>query len=102
MDRSVVAEEARRGSLKLMNAQSPEPVPEIVRWLSTHAGFPSRRLDAKAVVQLCVAQLAADEEREEQARFLIERKDVGQQAALRAHGLRRAQVHFKCDNSAKV
>ena len=35
-------------------------------------------------------------------RYLIQRRDPAQTSALRAHGLRRAQVHFKCDNSAKV
>lgn len=74
----------------------------LLRWLASHAGFPTRRLAPRALVQLCVAQLAAEEELKAQGRFGIERKDVAQQAALRAHAQRRSQVHFKCDNSAKV
>lgn len=85
-----------------MTAKPPATPPEIVRWLAAHAGFPSRQLERRAVVQLCVAQLAVEEERAAQDRFLIERKDVAQQSALRAHAQRRSAVHFKCDNSAKV
>jgi hypothetical protein len=51
---------------------------------------------------LCVAALAAADEAREAQRYLIQRRDPAQTSALRAHGLRRAQVHFKCDNSAKV
>jgi hypothetical protein len=49
-----------------------------------------------------VASLAAVEEAQAQQRYLLQRRDPAQTSALRAHGLRRAQVHFKCDNSAKV
>ncbi len=73
-----------------------------VRWLATNAGFPARRLPAKAEAMLCVAALAAAEEAGARQRFLIESRDPAQTSALRQHGLRRAQVHFKCDNSAKV
>ena len=75
---------------------------EVLDWLGRHAGFPSRRLPARAESALCVAALAAAEEAREQQRFLIQRQDPAQAAALRVHSLRRSQVHFKCDNSAKV
>lgn len=84
-----------------MNAETGT-LHELTAWLARHAGFPARRLPAKAETALCVAALAAVEEREAAARFLIQRRDPAQTAALRAHGLRRSQVHFKCDNSAKV
>ena len=74
----------------------------VLHWLGRHAGFPARRLPAKAETALLVAALAAAEEEREQQRFLIQRRDPAQTSALRAHGLRRSQVHFKCDNSAKV
>ena len=74
----------------------------VLRWLGRHAGFPARRLPAKAETVLCVAALAAAEEAAEQQRFLIQRRDPAQTSALRQHGLRRSRVHFKCDNSAKV
>jgi hypothetical protein len=51
---------------------------------------------------LCFAAAAAAEEAEEQRRFLIKPRDPAQTSALRTHALRRSQVHFKCDNSAKV
>ncbi len=85
-----------------MNSTLEPPMPKIVRWLGAHAGFPARRLPAKAETLICVATLAANVEAEEQQRFALQRRDPAQTSALRAHGLRRSQVHFKCDNSAKV
>jgi hypothetical protein len=79
-----------------------ETLPVVLHWLATHASFPTRRLPAPAEAMLCVAFLAAAEEEEERQRFLIQSRDPAQTAALRTHGLRRSQVHFKCDNSAKV
>jgi len=73
-----------------------------VVWLARHAGFPGVRLPAKAEAMLSVAALPAAEEAQAQQRYLIQRRDPAQTSALRQHGLRRAQVHFKCDNSAKV
>lgn len=86
-----------------MNPQEPSSaLPEVLGWLQLHAGFPRCRLPAAAERALCVAALAAEEEAREAQRYLIQRRDPAQTAALRTHGLRRAQVHFKCDNSAKV
>lgn len=85
-----------------MNTVLPDPLQETLRWLARHAGFPAARLPAKAESLICVAALASAEEAREAQRFLIQRRDPAQTSALRAHGLRRAQVHFKCDNSAKV
>lgn len=76
---------------------------DIVQWMSAQAGFPARRLPAHAETLLCLSALAAAEEAEEaRQRFALQRRDPAQTSALRAHGLRRAQVHYKCDNSAKV
>jgi hypothetical protein len=85
-----------------MSTSAPDPLRDTVTWLARHAGFPRARLPAKAESLVCVAALAAHEEAETQQRFLIQRRDPAQTSALRAHGLRRSQVHFKCDNSAKV
>lgn len=79
-----------------------ESAGKVVGWLMRHAGFPARRLAASAERLVCVAALASQEEAEEQKRFALQRRDPAQTSALRAHGLRRSQVHFKCDNSAKV
>ena len=85
-----------------MNPDTKDPFQRTLRWLSRHAGFPGARLPAKAEALVCVAELASAEEAREQQRFLIERRNPAQTSALRAHGLRRTQVHYKCDNSAKV
>jgi hypothetical protein len=60
------------------------------------------RLPAEAEAMRSVAALAAAEEAQAQQRYLIQRRDPAQTSALRHHVLRRSQVHFKCDNSAKV
>ncbi|MGH7959555.1 MAG: hypothetical protein ACREH8_21455, partial [Opitutaceae bacterium] len=84
-----------------MNTALNDPLTETLLWLRQHAGFPVARLPAKAETLVCVAALASAEEAKERQRFLIQSRDPAQASALRAHGLRRAQVHFKCDNSAK-
>jgi hypothetical protein len=86
-----------------MTSSDADPFRETVLWLGRYAGFPSLRLPEKAETLIVVAALAAAEEEEEnRQRFLIKPRDPAQTSALRAHGLRRSQVHFKCDNSAKV
>ncbi|MDB6126372.1 MAG: hypothetical protein JWM35_268 [Verrucomicrobia bacterium] len=83
-----------------MNA--PNPLLDTVRWLSANARFPASRLAPRSEVLLCIAALAAADEAEQRQRYLIQSRDPAQTSAQRTHGLRRAQVHFKCDNSAKV
>ena len=78
------------------------PLAETVRWLAAHTAFPASRLESRAELLLCAAALAAAEEAGQQQRHHLERRVGAETSALRAHGLRRAQVHFKCDNSAKV
>lgn len=85
-----------------MKASETNPMNETVRWLAQHAAFPRRRLPAQAETLVCLSVLAAAEEAQEQQRYALQRRDPAQTAALRAQGLRRSQVHFKCDNSAKV
>ena len=80
---------------------SANPLHETVRWLAAHARFPASRLEPHAETLLCVAVLAAREEAASN-RHHIERRVGAQTSALRSHVLRRTQVHFKCDNSAKV
>ena len=83
-----------------MNA--PNPLRDTVLWLSAHTRFPASRLAPRAETLLCLAALAAADETEGQRRFLIKSRDPAQTSAQRTHAIRRAQVHFKCDNSAKV
>lgn len=85
-----------------MNAPVTDPFRSTVGWLAVYTRFPASRLEPRAETMLCVAALAAAEEADERRRFLIQSRDPAQTSALRAHGLRRSQVHFKCDNSAKV
>lgn len=80
-----------------------QPLATTLKWLSQRAGFPASRLEERAERLVCVAALAAaEEEAEAQQRFALRSRDPAQSSAQRAHALRRAQVHFKCDNSAKV
>ena len=85
-----------------MSTPVAEPWHDALRWLTQHTGFPRFRLPEKAETLVCVAALAAAEEMREEQRFALQRRDPAQTAALRTHGLRRTQVHYKCDNSAKV
>jgi hypothetical protein len=85
-----------------MNNSSLEPLRETMRWLATHARFPASRLERSAETLLCFAAVAAVEEATANQRFLVKSSDPAQTSALRTHALRRSQVHFKCDNSAKV
>lgn len=85
-----------------MSAEEATPLREALGWLVRHAGFPRLRLPAKAETMVCVAALAAAEEAEERHRFELQRRQPGEASALKAHALRRTQVHYKCDNSAKV
>lgn len=78
----------------------------LVQWLANHAGFPGVRLPARAELMLCfVAAVACDEApgaTGAMGRKVVERRNVAQDASLRAHVMRRKRTHFKCDNSAKV
>ncbi len=85
-----------------MSTEMGNPLERTVKWLAANAGFPARRLETRAEALLCVGMLAEAQERAENARFLIERRDGAKDSALKAHAMRRSLVHYKCDNSAKV
>lgn len=85
-----------------MSETRANPLQQVVTWMAVNAGFPQRRIASSAETLLCIAALAAAEEANAAARFLVQRRDGAKDSALRAHALRRSQVHFKCDNSAKV
>ena len=85
-----------------MKTAPNDSFPDLMRWLRDFARFPACRLAAPAETLLCFAAVAAAEEARENQRFLVSSRDPAQTSAARAHALRRAQVHFKCDNSAKV
>lgn len=86
-----------------MSNSSSDPLGETLRWLSRQAGFPRVRMSPAAEGMVLVAALAAGEEAAAAGRrFALERRMPGEAAALKTHVLRRTQVHYKCDNSAKV
>jgi hypothetical protein len=85
-----------------MSPTTTNPLQVTVSWLAANTRFPTSRLQAPAEALLCVAALARAAEAAENARFLVQRRDGAKDSALRAHAMRRSQVHYKCDNSAKV
>jgi hypothetical protein len=92
------------GQPACVSATAPASLPDFLRWLSNEAGFPRYRLPAPAERMLLMAVAAAEVEAGDQARerYLVKTRDPARDSALRAHAMRRSQVHFKCDNSAKV
>ena len=79
------------------------PAQNLLAWLTAQAGFPGRRLPSSAELLLCFAAAANEaEESESQAGGMVQRHDPATRASQKAHALRRSQVHYKCDNSAKV
>jgi hypothetical protein len=85
-----------------MSAPAQNPFRQTVGWLAAHTRFPAQRLEPRAEALVCFAALAAAEEADERARHLIKSSDAAMMAAQRTMANRRKQVHFKCDNSAKV
>ena len=85
-----------------MSATTSNPLQATVSWLAANTRFPASRLSTSAEALLCVAALAEAAESADTARFLVQRRDGAKDSALRAHAMRRSQVHYKCDNSAKV
>ncbi|MES2695989.1 MAG: hypothetical protein V4773_21125 [Verrucomicrobiota bacterium] len=85
-----------------MSSERPEPIQEAVSWLIRYTRFPQYRMPAKAEAMIFVAALSTAEEIAASQRFALQRRNPAETSALKAHVLRRTQVHYKCDNSAKV
>jgi hypothetical protein len=83
------------------SASSHHPLNKTLSWLTTHAGFPRSRLEAKAEILVCLAALAAEETRMSNASLQAHTLSYNR-AALKAHNLNRSHAHYKSDNSAKV
>lgn len=83
-------------------SETSSPLLNLLRWLTAHAKFPASRLPPRAELLLILTAAAAFEEASINARNRIQHREVGKDAALRAHTLRRSMVHYRCDNSAKV
>jgi hypothetical protein len=85
-----------------MRAPEQNPFRQTVCWLAMHARFPASRLEPRAETMLCLAALATAEEAGARERHLVQSSDAALMSAHRTMANRRKQVHFKCDNSAKV
>jgi len=85
-----------------MTPPPTDPFRDTLRWLAVHGRFPASRLAPRAETLLCFAALAAADEAGERERHLIQSSDAAMMSAQRTLANRRKQVHFKCDNSAKV
>lgn len=85
-----------------MNASERQLLQETALWLTRHAGFPALRLDPRAEQLVCMALMSARETAAQPGRPRFDLRNGAQRSAQRQWALRRSQVHFKCDNSAKV
>lgn len=87
------------------NDSSLRATQAALQWLTTHAGFPARRLPAKAEVLVLLFAVATEENRAAASR---QRPTFGTangpstKAYMRDYTIRRRHAHVKCDNSAKV
>ena len=83
--------------------QTQTPLQQTLRWMTTHAGFPARRLPDKAELLLLIATAAADEELEVRnpANAKIPFNPTFN-AQIRNYTAQRRRAHIKCDNSAKT
>jgi len=79
------------------------PLQQTLRWLTTHAGFPARRLPDKAELLLLIATAAANEDLEVKnpanAKIPF---NPNYNAQIRNYTAQRRRAHIKSDNSAKT
>jgi len=83
--------------------QAETPLQQTLRWMTTHAGFPARRLPDKAELLLLIATAAATEELEvtNPANAKIPLNPTFN-AQIRNYTAQRRRAHIRCDNSAKT
>ena len=83
------------------NAQTP--FRQTLLWMTTHAGFPARRLPEKAELLLLIATAAADADLQvrnpQNAKIPF---NPTYNAQIRNYTAQRRRAHIKCDNSAKT
>lgn len=86
-----------------MSDPTQTPLQQTLRWLTTHAGFPARRLPDKAELLLLIATAAANEDLEVKnpanAKIPF---NPNFSAQIRNYTAQRRRVHIVCDNSAKT
>jgi len=86
-----------------VSAQAQTPLQQTLRWMTTHAGFPARRLPDKAELLLLIATAAANEELAvaEPANARVPLNPTFN-AQIRNYTAQRRRAHIRCDNSAKT
>ena len=86
-----------------MSDTTQTPLQQTLRWMTTHAGFPARRLPDKAELLLLIASAAAEEDLEmrnpQNAKIPF---NTTFNAQIRNYTAQRRRAHIKCDNSAKT
>ncbi|MDD3180721.1 MAG: hypothetical protein PHQ04_10260 [Opitutaceae bacterium] len=75
---------------------------QTLRWLATYAGYPTRRLPARAELLLLIAAGAAEEELLPDRNQSVRMSGQPFNAALRQYTTTRRHAHIKSDNRAKV
>jgi hypothetical protein len=79
------------------------PLQQTIQWMTSHAGFPARRLPDKAELLLLIATAAATEDLE--VKNAINAKipfNPIYNAQIRNYTAQRRRAHIRCDNSAKT
>lgn len=86
-----------------MSDTTQTPLQQTLRWMTTHAGFPARRLPDKAELLLLIATAAANEDLEVKnpANAKIPFNPTFN-AQIRNYTAQRRRAHIVCDNSAKT
>ena len=86
-----------------MSTTAQTPLQQTLRWLTTHTGFPARRLPDKAELLLLIATAAANEDLEVKnpANAKIPLNPIFA-AQIRNYTAQRRRAHIRCDNSAKT
>ena len=86
-----------------MSDTTQTPLQQTLRWLTTHAGFPARRLPDRAELLLLIATAAANEDLE--VKHAVNAKipfNPTYNAQIRNYTAQRRRVHLRVDNSAKT
>jgi hypothetical protein len=86
-----------------VSTSAQTPLQQTLRWLTTHAGFPARRLPDKAELLLLIATAAADADleakRPQNAKIPF---NANYNAQIRNYTAQRRRAHVRSDNSAKT
>lgn len=86
-----------------MSATAHTPFQKTLSWLTTHAGFPSQRLPARAELLLLISTAAEEEDLGSRTRNKPGLQfNANHAAQIRNYTAQRRRAHINCDNSAKT